>query len=399
MKTAKKALENQQSLYQQLAEDIKAYISRHALSPGDRIPSMMELCSLFGVSHATVRAALNVLTAEGVLDSRHRQGVFVSRPRGDKPALSGQRMIALLVPNGDHSYEAGITRGVMEQGRAHGYRVVVANTGDNAEQEAALLDELGREVAGLIVFPSYEGNNYRAYAELLERGIPWVFVDRSIAGLSAPLVATDNEHGGYLATRHLLEQGCRQVFAINAHIVSSTRERIQGHQRALKEWGICNPQMFVRHSEVHAHSVGYTFTHEILRHKVEGERIGIIALDEYLARTCYTALKEVGQRIPEDVAVVGYDDIAAKFFDPPLTAVRQEPYRMGVSAVEVLLDMMQQKKSIPREVRLKPVIKIRNSSDSHSQFTWVGHHSDEKDTSSYLPLPLGTLRPLAEVGA
>jgi DNA-binding LacI/PurR family transcriptional regulator len=365
------------SLYQGLAENIKEYIARHALLPGDRIPSVMQLCSLFGVSHTTVRAALKVLTDEGVLESRHRQGVFVSTPREEKPALESRNMIAILVPNGDHSYEAGIIRGVTEQSHSAGFNVIIANSNDNAAKEAAQLSELSRQVAGLIVFPSIEGGNYATYAKLLERSVPWVFVDRSIAGLSAPLVATDNEYGGYIATRHLLEQGCRHVYALNANLATSTQERLQGHRRALKEWGISNPQLFVRHSSEHNHTVGYTFTQEILKHKAPGERIGILALDEYLARTCYTALKDASQRIPEDVAVVTYDDISAMFFEPPLTAVRQETYQMGATAVQVLLDMIRYKKTASREVRLKPELMIRNSTDTHSLFSWTAHRAEK----------------------
>lgn len=390
---------HENSLYQRLAEDIKSYVTQHGLMPGDRIPSVVELCSLFDVSHTTVRSALKVLADEGVLESRRRQGVYVSRPRRNRTRIQTDSLIAAIVPNGDQGYEAGIIRGITEQSHVSGMRVIIANSNDRAEKEALHLRDLSRQVSGLIVFPSYDKNNYTAYAGLLERGIPWVFVDRGIPGLSAPLVATDNEYGGYLATCHLLEQGCRHVFAINARTVSATRERIQGHLRALKEWGITNPQQYVRVSMDDTHTVGYSVTKELLQHKAPGEKIGIFALDEYLARTCYTAIYESGQRISEDVAVVGYDDIAAKFFDPPLTAVRQDPYRMGVSSVDLLLDMMQQKKSIPREVRLKPVLKIRNSSDRHSQFTWMNPYQEDKENEVYIPSGLSTLRPLVEAGA
>jgi LacI family transcriptional regulator len=394
MTSTKKAAPAQQALYLQLVEGIKEYISRHALSPGDRIPSVMELCTLFGVSHATVRTALKVLTDEGVLESRRRQGVFVASPIEKKLSAKSEKIIAVVLPNCDRPYEAGIVRGVTDQSHEADFRVIIANTNDDAEKEATHLRELARQVAGLIIFPSFEGNSYRAYAELLERGIPWVFIDRMVSGLSAPLVATDNEHGGYLATRHLLEQGCKHVYAVNARTVSSTQERLEGHRRALKEWGIANPQQFVRHSSDHNHTVGYIFTKELLQEKAACERIGIFALDEYIARTCYTALREAGQRIPEDVAVVGYDDIAAKFFEPPLSAVRQEPYQMGVSAAQALLGLLQNKKSAAREVRLKPELRVRNSSDTSSHFSWGDAPAEEQKRKIFLPAA-STLRPLA----
>jgi hypothetical protein len=92
--------------------------------------------------------------------------------------------------------------------------------------------------------------------------------------------------------------------------------------------------------------------------------------------------------------VVGYDDIAAKFFEPPLSAVRQEPYQMGVSAAQALLGLLQNKKSAAREVRLKPELRVRNSSDTSSHFSWGDAPAEEQKRKIFLPAA-STLRPLA----
>jgi len=365
-----------QLLYERLVDDIKAHIKRCNLSSGDRLPSMAEIGEQFGVSNVTVRAAVAKLTDEGVIESRHRKGLFVKEAEERALPLDGKKTIGVLVPNCEKSYESGIISGVVKELQANGYRAIIANSGGKAEHETEQLLELAGQVGGLIVFPTWPANNYSAYTTLLERNIPWVFVDRCLSGLAAPLVATDNEHGGYLATRHLLEMGCQHVYAINPELLSSTQERLQGHQRALKEWGITNPQSYMHTSPIRTNMVGYTFTQEILKNRRDGEKIGIFTTNEIVARTCYNALREAGVQIPEEIAVASYDDFAAVFFDPPLTAVPQDPNRMGVMAAKVLLDKMQNKKVSLQEVRLKPELKVRESSDASKRFSWSMHQNE-----------------------
>jgi DNA-binding transcriptional regulator YhcF (GntR family) len=119
------------SLYVQLAEDIKSYIPAHALAPGDRLPSIQELCQMFKVSHATVRAALNLLTQEGVVESRPRWGLFVGQAREGRAAEPRDKVIALLLSGQESAYEAGIIRGVMEQSLKAGYQTIVASNGSD----------------------------------------------------------------------------------------------------------------------------------------------------------------------------------------------------------------------------------------------------------------------------
>lgn len=371
------------SLYVQLANDIKGYIAAHVYAPGDRLPSIQELCSLFNVSHTTVRAALNQLTQEGVVESRPRQGIFVSHPKSGRSVEQREKVIALLLSGEESAYEAGIIRGVMEQSLNAGYQVIVAANSSDVKIEAQQIEELSGQVSGLIVFPTHSSGNYASYAKLLEQGIPWVFIDRGVSGLAASLVATDNEYGGYLAARYLLEQGFRNIYALSAKPVTSIQERIQGFRRALKEWGLPPQLGNVRSSTHYVSSVGYTFTQEILNERKNDEPIAIFVLEETLALPCYAALKEAKMRIPEDVAVISYDDMSAKFFDPPLTSIRQDPHRMGIEATKILLDLVHTKNNAIRELRLQPQLIVRNSTDVKLPVRWADYQQLSSHDGAY----------------
>lgn len=366
-------------LYVKLAHDIRDYIPAQALSPGDRLPSIQELCVLFDVSHATVRAALALLTQDGVVESRPRQGLFVSRARAAKSAVQREKVIALLLSGIECAYEAGIIRGVMEQSLNAGYQAIVASHYSDVAVEAQQLGELSQQASGLIVFPTHASGNYAAYAALLEQGVPWVFIDRSVTGLAAPLVATNNEYGGYLGARHLLDSGYRNIYAISGKPVTSIQERIQGFRRALKESGVSSTADRVRSSPRYVHTVGYTLTQEILRERKEGEPLAIFVLDETLALPCYAALEDAGLRIPADVAVISYDDMNARFFDPPLSSVRQDPHRMGGEATKMLIDLIQAHKTAAPELRLKPQLVVRNSTDATLPAKWTDYSALPSD--------------------
>jgi DNA-binding LacI/PurR family transcriptional regulator len=368
------------SLYIQVANDIKEYIPSHALAAGDRLPSIQELCTLFSVSHATVRAALNLLTQEGVVESRPRQGIFVSQAKVARNSAQRENVIALLLSGDECAYEAGIIRGVMEQSLKGGYQVIVASNNSDVQIEAQQLEELSQQVSGVIVFPTHASGNYASYARLLEQGIPWVFIDRGVTGLAASLVATDNEYGGYLATRHLLEKGYRNIYAISGKPVSSIQERIQGVRRAFKEWGLPYSPDRVRSSPHYVHTVGYQLTQEILRERHNDEPLAIFVLDETLALPCYAALKEANRRIPEDVAVISYDDMNARFFDPPLSSIRQDPHRMGGEATKMLIDLIRTHKTVLPELRLKPQLIVRNSTDVALPANWADYSQIQSET-------------------
>lgn len=377
MKPVQKRGSDTRTLRQHVLEDIRAHIRNQTFAPGERLPSISALCRKYGVSDITIRAALRELMHAGYLESQWRSGVFVKAQREEKPNLAGERVIALLVPALNNPFFGDIIHEAEEQCRLADYRVIIANSTDDAALEAQQIKKLAQQVAGLIVMPS-RGRNYVAYAELMEKNVPFVFLDRYVEKLAVPFVGTDNEQGGYLATRHLLQTGRRRVFVLVEPDGTSYEERLCGYRRALKEEGVAFDPTLVLRSPLFNDACGYMLTKELLlRSRDEGreeEPIGIFALNDCIARGSYMALKEAGKNIPNDVAVVGFDDISAVFLDPPLSSVRQDVRELGTTAVRLLLETILSGGRHPAPtVRLQPELMIRQSSDAASAFSLIEH--------------------------
>lgn len=364
-----------QVLYEKVAEKIQSQIEDGTFQPGERLPSIKALCQSHQVSNITIRAALKQLVTKGYLESRPRSGVFIRERSNRTPRLRGEKVIGLLVTAMDTQFFMDIIRGVEGGCQKAGYRVLIANSKNEAELEARHLRDFSREVSGLVIAPVTGKGNYAAYSVLLQKEVPFVFVDRYVMRLSAPLVATDNEAGGFLAAKHLLKEAGRdKVFVLCGRSATSIEERLRGYRAALDQAGIAFDPERVRCSSLEHDAAGYVLTQEIVEKFPGVVPFGIFAMNEYMALGAYAALREASLKIPQDVAVVSFDDALAPFLDPPLTTVRQNPHAMGKSAVEVLLDVIRygSAHSAP-SVRLKPELVIRNSTGAPSRFSLSEH--------------------------
>ena len=150
-----------------------------------------------------------------------------------------------------------------------------------------------------------------------------------------PTVGSDNELGGYKATRHLLEQGRRRIAFLGYTTLPEISLRHAGYRRALREADIAADDSLQRPAR-HSKSAGYLSTQKLIEEGVDFD--AIFAVSDLFAMAAITALQERGIRVPEDVAVVGYDDVAiSAFYNPPLTSVRQDRSEGGRLLVENLL--------------------------------------------------------------
>ena len=382
----------QATLYAEIMADIRRRISGGALVPGERLPSMSALCEQYGVSKVTILLAVRELKAEGVLESRPRSGVFVRQPPSLDAALTGKRLVALLVTALDDPFYALILQGAEAACRAANFRLVVANSGNDPALEAFHIQELAGQVAGLLLVPVFGRGNYAAYADLLERDVPFVFLDRAVAGLDAPLVASDNEAAGYLATRHLLEQGCREVVLITLANVSSAAERQGGYRRALHEAGIPFDPALVMTANSTAPVEAYSQTRGFVEART-GQKArrrgawGLFAINDDLASGACVALRELGLKVPRDVRVAGVDDMRGAFMDPPLTTVRQDQVGMGTIGARILFEMLRYGRgAAPRETRLPVELVVRGSTDPKSNHSFADQLEREIKTAAPPPI-------------
>lgn len=350
-------MHGKQNLWEQLYAELASRIRGGALPAGGKLPSILDLCAAHGVSHMTVRSALNRLVADGLITSRPGSGYYSA---GSTGAQDASTQVALLLPGRD-TFFIDIIHGATERLRESGRCLVVAVAGHDSAVLAERMLELRDTVGGFIISPGRGGHDYRAWIPLLERRTPFVFIDHWIPGLAGPIIASDNEAGGRLATEHLLTSGHRRVWTFAESGFTSMDERLAGRRAALAAAGIADDPALVLNSTQLGSAAGHELAARLAPLLEPGD--GILALNEGLAQGAYEAVRSRGWRPGAEVAVVGFDNAIAAHFDPPLTTVAQDLTGMGAAAVDALLERMAAPSAVPPPpVRLAPNLIIRASS-------------------------------------
>lgn len=267
--------------------------------------------------------------------------------------------VGMMIPNNSNPYFAEIIRGIEDTCFEAGFNVILCNSDDDPHKQAQYVRVLSeKQVDGLIVLSS--GGDPELIATLRSAGMPQVVVDREIDDLAADLVEVNHELGGYLATRHLLELGHRRIACIaGPQALSSARQRVQGYHRALAETGQRVDDKLLRSADFTS-AGGHEAMSSLL--KMRQRPSAVFASNDLMAIGAVCAAAEAGLRIPEDLSVVGFDDIAlAAYSNPPLTTIAQPKHQTGALAARLLLDRITQRdKPLRREI-LQPTLCLRRS--------------------------------------
>jgi LacI family transcriptional regulator len=315
--------------------------------------TMKDVAEKAGVSVATVSRVMN---QNGYVRSDVQARVLEAmRQLNYQPSLLARslrrqetRAIGLLIPQLDHPFFSTLAFAIEKALFAQDYRTLICSAEENAAKEEAYIDMLLRQrVDGVIFVPT--GHSAQTLARLQAMTIPAVLVDRDLAGVSqVNKVLSNNVHGGYLGMRHLLELGHRRIGIIGAHEYSdSMAQRLHGAQQALAEYGLSNPPIVLMDT-LSQFEMGYSAGMRLLR--LEPRPTAIFALTDVIAVGVLHAAAELAIRLPQELSVVGFDDIPlAAYSIPALTTIAQPITEMGEQAVEILLRHIQQP-DLPVEV-------------------------------------------------
>ena len=237
----------------------------------------------------------------------------------------------------------------------HGYSMIVSSTAENAEREKQYLETLAQKaIDGLILF----GMGQNSDKILEDYPVPVVTVDRPVSD-KFPSITINNEYGGYIATKHLLERGARHIAVVTGSCKAKTNElRLAGYRRALKENGIEINSLLEKEVEKVNYEEGCKATEELLS---SGQKIdGIFCDNGYFAIGAMKYLLGIGVKVPEEIKVVGFDGgLPSEVMVPGITTVSQPKRLMGEKAAELMLRLIKEKtleeeeKYIELEVYLK----------------------------------------------
>jgi LacI family transcriptional regulator len=195
---------------------------------------------------------------------------------------------------------------------------------------------------------------------LLSEGIPVVLIDRELKNSEVDAVLTDNQQGGYIATRHLIELGHKHIACIaGPSNITPGYERINGYRKALEEFGLQYNEKYVLYGDYHPES-GLQITREFLNSTPRPT--AIFALNDLMALGALRAAAEANYSVPESLAIIGFDDIElACYTNPPLTTISQPKQEMGAQAIHLLSDRISNKMVSPRRILLQPRLIVRDS--------------------------------------
>lgn len=321
-----------------------------------------------GVSAATVSKVLN---GTGRISQETSQRILAAidelryRPSLIASALKKQQTfsVGLLVPDITNPFYAALARAVEDHALSHNYSVLMCSTDNTAEREERQLERfLRQQLDGLIVATS-EAMRLEFLATLRDSQIRVVFIDRVVPNIPYPVIATDHYRGSYLATRHLIDLGHRNIaIFLEPLTLHSSLERLRGFVTALEEQDLRfdNTSMF---SEGFGVESGYRLAQRLLAQYSEQRMpTAIFAATDQLAIGALQHFHEKGIGVPEQISIIGYDDIQmAKMVSPPLTTVAQPIAEIGRQAFELLVS----KQALsPTTTLLSPHVIVRTSTSA-----------------------------------
>jgi LacI family transcriptional regulator len=326
--------------------------------------TIREVAESAGVSYATVSHVINntrlvsqetrerVLAAMDALN--YRPNALARSLRQGKTNTLG-----LVLPDSANPFFAEISRSIEDEAFKKGYSVFLCNTELDTQRELFYVDVLSKKQVDGIIFVA-AGDQVDSLDFLRSRNMPVVLIDRDLPNVEVDAVLSDNQLGGFLATRHLLDLGHTRIACIaGPSSITPSAERIIGYRRALEEAGLSYDENLILRGDYHAQS-GLEVTHSIL--KMDPRPTAIFALNDLMALGALRAAAEAGCSIPKDLAVVGYDDLEiAHFTNPPLTTIAQPKKEIGAQAVHLLVDRMSQRNRPPSRLVLAPELIIRRS--------------------------------------
>jgi DNA-binding LacI/PurR family transcriptional regulator len=276
--------------------------------------------------------------------------------------LKRTQTIGLVIPDITNPYYPVISRGVEDVASDRGYAVIFCNTDrDAAKSEYYVNVLLQKQVDGLIIAGG--GTDFtRAFERFAEHGTRVVFVGKP--SLPWPSVRVPNEDGTVAAMAHLAELGHQQVgFIGGPQTLSTARDRLAGYRRAVRDHGLVASPSLERPGDFSEQS-GYREAERLLRDT--RRPTAILAANDRMAIGALAAAADRGLVVPDDLSVVGFDDIPlVSYVRPALTTVALPAYEMGAAAMRLLLDLLQNKDDGPTAaaptVRLPVTLVVRDS--------------------------------------
>lgn len=330
--------------------------------------TIYDIAKKLNISAATISRALNdnprisSATKKLVLETAKEMNY---EPNRLARALQNGRSnnVGVVVPYINRNFFSTVIRGIEEELYPHGYNVIICQTHETEERETQLIKNLLKsQVDGILISLARFTKNKNHFSEVVKNKIPLIFFDRKTKIDGASSVSLDDFEGGYTATKHLIENGCKRISHLTVDpSLEIYKNRLNGYKAALKEHGIPFKKELVIHlkSDIEEGKKAAKIVMS-LKNKPDA----IFSSSDHGALGAIKWLHQNGYRVPEDIKVVGFgDEPFTQFMELSISSIYQKPFEMGKQAAQVFLKQVKSKgKSKQQDLVLKPELMIRKSS-------------------------------------
>lgn len=306
------------------------------------------------------RGLVNTETAARVLAAADELGY---RPNSMARGLKTSRSftIGVLIPDLTNPLFPPIVLGIDDRLTLDGYTPLLVNTGsDPARERASIEAMLARQVDGFVAATARL--DVEPLAAVIAGGLPVVLVNRSFEDGSISACTVDDRRGSELAVRHMIELGHERIgYVAGPQNVSTGHRRYLGFTAAMEAAGLPVPPERVSYAGAFTEAAGQRACADVLR--ADSSVTAIVTANDRLAIGCYDTLGELGLRCPEDISIIGFNDMM--FIDrlrPPLSSVHVPQREIGYAAADLLLEQLADDSAPPRELMLEPTLVVRSSS-------------------------------------
>ena len=329
--------------------------------------TLKDVAALAGVHPGTASRAINVDTRDLVNEETARRVLAAADELGYRPnpiarglKTSRSYTVGVLIPDLTNPLFPRIVRGIQDKLEESGYIPLIANTDNDPARERADIEAMrARQVDGLITATAHRHDDLAIDGAGGE--LPVVLVNRRHEQGTRPSVVADDRLGVRLAIEHLVALGHRRI----AHLagpqdLSTGYLRLQGYREALADAGIEYDDELVLAADAFVEEEGQRLCNELLDRGLEVT--AIFAGNDLMALGCYDAFVARGIVCPDQISVVGFNDMPfAAWFDPPLTTVHLPQYEIGERAAELLLERLRDPAAEPTQMLLEPTLAVRGS--------------------------------------
>lgn len=338
--------------------------------------TIYDIAKGLGVSPATVSRALNDHPAvndktklkikEAAEEMGYRSNMFASNLRKQH-----SKAIGVIVPRLNSHFQSSVIAGMEKIANEAGYNLIISQSLESFQKEITNANTMfNSRIDGLLVSLAYDTENTDHFKPFFKRGIPLLFYDRIAEHKQCTGIVIDNVQAAYKATAHLIEQGCKSIIHLTGSLTRNVyADRLKGYKYALIDNNLPYKESNVI-INILSEEAGIEIAQKILKMKTLPD--GIFVSNDTCAVSCMKALKQGGVKIPDDIAVVGFNnDPISRVIEPNLTTVNYPGFEMGEVAVRNLINHLDGLSDIIKTntITLRSELIIRESSLKTSAFS------------------------------